>query len=260
MALLCETWRRCLACRAALLPAGLAVGAVAACLGLIGQKLLPPMISQTALEDAWAWLSWPTPAVLALLWLLGTLLTPLAAGLLFQAAIQAQRRQPPSLAQAWEEAVERYRPMLNLVLLLQATACSLAVVGGIMALVPVLGPLVWAVGAGMASVALAGYGPLLVLAEGLDARAALRKSIQILQECSVDLLLAALVLAAALGGLWWLAGWAGRLAALGSLFFWTAAGPLSAVYLALRYQAHIAPAFAPAGGEGAFHRDPPVGV
>ncbi|HLN60457.1 MAG TPA: hypothetical protein VK464_02820 [Symbiobacteriaceae bacterium] len=268
-----QTWRRFVSHWRTLLGAGLYAALLLEAVWVVAaagtRPFAPALVVYTfAVEGSGSAIAWapllglPLGSLLGLVGALAILLlvAPLVQGGLAHVAARVLRQQPVSAWEFWTAGRRHWRPLCALCLIAAGVGAVLLLAGVVVSLVPLLGPSVWLMGAGIVAVALCGHGPYLVVAEGLGAREAAQKAFRMVNLKLVDLSATVVLLLFAVCVL----GLAGARAPWGLVAgvvlntFWFALVPL---YLACRYQTNIAPALTPPGGNGSLHSPhPPSGA
>jgi hypothetical protein len=257
-----QTWRRFVDNWAALLVAGLFAAVLTEAVRLLAVAVFPiPMIMLAVGRGM-------SPGTMLLWALVGgaayAAFAPLVTGGMVHTVLQVQQGKPISMQEFWLGSLRHYGRLFRLSLIGMAVTLGLVVVGAVMWLVPFLGALVWGIASGMVAVVLAGYAPYMAVSEGLSAWAAASKAFRILNTKFVDVLLTLLVLFAATFVLGLVRHFIGPLPVVGKILLFLLNSlwwPLSVLYLAIRYQANIAPSLTPPGGSGMLRsKRPPTGA
>lgn len=188
---------------------------------------------------------------------------PFGQGGLTYAVVQVQRDQPVSFGDLWQAGLRYWGRLFRLNLIMAGVGIVMFLVLILLRLIPLLGPLVWGIGFALVMFVLGGYGPYLVVSEGLGAGDAAGKAVQILTRKFVDVALTVLVMATAGLAVGLVTGVLSLIPGLGLLVTYAAQvflAPLAMLYLAFRYQRNIAPDLNPPGGRGRFDMGPPPGA
>lgn len=180
---LAETWRRFRANWAPLLLAGVCTALLHGLVAFVGAVTAGSALTAALFSGDFASLAVSlvrAASALAFTLVIGLLLWPLALGGLLHTVILVQRRQPIGATDFWLGARRHWPRLFLLQMLLLAVGMGLGAVGLVMAIIPLLGPLVWATGAGITMLALAGYGSYLCVAEELSAPGAVARGYRLL--------------------------------------------------------------------------------
>lgn len=189
--------------------------------------------------------------------------TPFGQGGLTYAVVQVQRDHPVSFGDLWQAGMRYWGRLFRLNLIMAGVGILMFLFLLILRFIPLLGPLIWAIGFALVMFVLGGYGPYLVVSEELGAGDAVGKAFQILTRKFVDVVLTLLVMAAAGLAVGLVTGVLSMIPGLGVLVSYAAQvflSPLAMLYLAFRYQRNIAPHLNPPGGRGRFDMGPPPGA
>ncbi|HEY3367532.1 MAG TPA: hypothetical protein VGK74_20945 [Symbiobacteriaceae bacterium] len=271
-----EAWRRAKVQWPALLLAGFFVALVDGLIGVVaaragenavlgflvwGTGLPPGPPGDLPLES--------TPTHLAVVGLLGAaalimlLAGTLAKGGLLYTVARAVRGEATDIGDLWRAAIRFWGRLFLYELVTVLAGLVLLAAFLVLRFVPVLGVVVWLLGAATVMLALGTYGPYMLVAEDLSVFQALGKAMEILEDCFGDVFATVWVLAG-MGFVLWLAAAAlGRilhLPGVTSFLVQMVWDVWSLVYLATRYELRISPVISPPGGAGTFHGNPPLGT